>query len=288
MSAEIRTFESFDAFAHHCQSALMRDECRNNVILGTCHRFRHQPTDVSKYHFMAAIGEDETIISCSLTTPTKTYVTTFIEQIDAAVKPLADYFDCHRMKLRGVAGEMTTVRRFLDFYPQPILQSKTLLLNVLETLQSVELVPESELTLAKLDDLAVLTVWAKNFLLDADLLPPRSDEELRTMVKEKIDQKRLYTLTSSSEKAALSMAAVTRETEHFAFLSWVYTPADQRGRGYASTTVYRLTELVLRMKKKRCALFSDASNSTSNKIYRRIGYQPLGNFFDVDFEEKNH
>jgi uncharacterized protein len=146
-------------------------------------------------------------------------------------------------------------------------------------------VAESELSLATLDDLSVLTVWMKNFQIDADLLPFRSDEELRTMVKEKIEQKLLYKLTSNGDKTPLSMAAVTRETEHFAFLSWVYTPAALRGRGYGSTTVHRLTELILERTEKHCALFTDAANSTSNKIYRRIGYQPLAEFFDVDFEE---
>lgn len=157
MRVEIRPYESVEAFVDQCQSALMRDECKNNVILGTCQRFRHEPIDLTKYHFVAAFAENDTIVSCALTTPTKTFIAIFIDQIDVAVKPLADYFHRQQSDLQGVGGEMTTIRRFLDFYPRAILQSKTLLLHALDTLQSIELVPDTELSLATPDDLSLLT-----------------------------------------------------------------------------------------------------------------------------------
>ncbi|HEX6539338.1 MAG TPA: GNAT family N-acetyltransferase [Candidatus Dormibacteraeota bacterium] len=56
----------------------------------------------------------------------------------------------------------------------------------------------------------------------------------------------------------------------------VYTPPQQRGRGYARRLVYEVSELALRTPGVRtCTLNTDAANPVSNAIYRQIGYAPV-------------
>lgn len=55
----------------------------------------------------------------------------------------------------------------------------------------------------------------------------------------------------------------------------VYTPPAQRGRGYAGSAVAGLSRRVLARGARRCALFTDLANPTSNKIYAEVGYRPL-------------
>jgi GNAT superfamily N-acetyltransferase len=54
----------------------------------------------------------------------------------------------------------------------------------------------------------------------------------------------------------------------------VYTPAEHRGRGYASAAVAGVSHL-LRDQGVRVCLFTDQANPTSNKIYEAIGYRPV-------------
>ncbi|WP_372736320.1 GNAT family N-acetyltransferase [Nocardioides sp.] len=54
----------------------------------------------------------------------------------------------------------------------------------------------------------------------------------------------------------------------------VYTPEDNRGRGYASATVAALSRW-LRERGSRVCLFTDQANPTSNKIYAALGYRPV-------------
>jgi RimJ/RimL family protein N-acetyltransferase len=59
-------------------------------------------------------------------------------------------------------------------------------------------------------------------------------------------------------------------------ISAVYTPPDQRGHGYASANVAQLSQRGLDAGAEACMLYTDRANPTSNKIYQRIGYRPVG------------
>jgi predicted GNAT family acetyltransferase len=79
------------------------------------------------------------------------------------------------------------------------------------------------------------------------------------------------------------MAAILRETPNFQIVGAVYTPVNQRKKGYASSLVHFLSQFILDNGKK-AGLFTNASNPTSNKIYQKIGYNPNGIVSDVEFE----
>ena len=59
----------------------------------------------------------------------------------------------------------------------------------------------------------------------------------------------------------------------------VYTPPEQRRRGYGSALTAALTQQLLDGGRRFCFLFTDLANPTSNSIYQRIGYRPVT---DVD------
>jgi GNAT superfamily N-acetyltransferase len=54
----------------------------------------------------------------------------------------------------------------------------------------------------------------------------------------------------------------------------VYTPREQRGRGYASAMVFAVSRRLLEDGHRVC-LFTDQANPTSNGIYRALGYRPV-------------
>lgn len=284
MAADIRKYDRMNTFLEDCKDYLMQDECGNNVILGICYRFLNESIDANKSVLIAAVDKNGTIISCALTTDNKPAIAVFIPQVDAAVKPLVEYFKLHQTNLKGITGKSVVINSFLKMYTKPIVQSTVLLLNTIKTLKNIELVQNSELKLATMKDLPILTVWLKGFQIDASLLPLKSDEEIRAVVESKIQKQLLYKLVINEDQQIVSMVVVARETDNFVILSWVYTPTNLRNNGFASTTVYKLTELILNTQQKYCALFTDRSNSISNKIYQNIGYEPIAEYLDIDFE----
>lgn len=60
----------------------------------------------------------------------------------------------------------------------------------------------------------------------------------------------------------------------------VYTPPDQRGRGWASNAVAEVSRRV-RSAGARVCLFTDQANPTSNKIYAALGYRPVVDMADL-------
>jgi len=59
----------------------------------------------------------------------------------------------------------------------------------------------------------------------------------------------------------------------------VYTPPEHRRRGYAGMAVAQASRHALKQGARRCMLFTDLANPTSNHIYETIGYRPVR---DVD------
>ncbi|WP_426503945.1 GNAT family N-acetyltransferase [Dactylosporangium sp. McL0621] len=58
-------------------------------------------------------------------------------------------------------------------------------------------------------------------------------------------------------------------------LSAVCTPRELRGRGYASACVAAASAHALAGGARRCVLYTDLTNPLSNRIYTRLGYEPV-------------
>ena len=82
----------------------------------------------------------------------------------------------------------------------------------------------------------------------------------------------------------VSMAAFPARTRHGVRIGYVYTPEKRRGRGYATALVAELSSHALDLGFNHCVLYTDLANPVSNRIYRGIGYRPLQDVMNVDFE----
>lgn len=55
----------------------------------------------------------------------------------------------------------------------------------------------------------------------------------------------------------------------------VYTPADQRGKGFGGAVTVAATRAALDTGASEVVLFTDQANPTSNGLYQRLGYRPV-------------
>jgi len=83
---------------------------------------------------------------------------------------------------------------------------------------------------------------------------------------------------------AVSMAGIVREMSTVCGVGAVYTPPFFRGKGYATSCVAALSQLMLDRGFAACALYTDLANPTSNSIYQKIGYKPLCDSAEIMFE----
>jgi hypothetical protein len=89
----------------------------------------------------------------------------------------------------------------------------------------------------------------------------------------RIAQKKIYVLEVHGKP--VSIAGITREMQSVCGVAHVYTPPYFRRKGYATSCVARLSQIILNKGFKKCVLYTDLANPTSNNIYQKIGYNPV-------------
>lgn len=150
----------------------------------------------------------------------------------------------------------------------------------LDAVITPESVPTVEVVVATEEHRALVGRWCLGFAVDAGLA---TEDGALPLGAPPLKSGELY-LALGPGREPVSMAAITRETPGSANISWVYTPEDRRGRGYASAIVAQLSQQTLDRGKSFCTLYTDMANPTSNKIYQAIGYRRIGAFRHIRFQ----
>lgn len=74
----------------------------------------------------------------------------------------------------------------------------------------------------------------------------------------------------------VAMAGRTMTVAGVGRVAPVYTPSEHRNHGYGAAVTTAVTEQALSSGAADVVLFTDAANPTSNALYRRLGYRPIG------------
>jgi GNAT superfamily N-acetyltransferase len=142
-------------------------------------------------------------------------------------------------------------------------------------LTGVKPVPEAKGRFSRIDKV-------RDYLIDYDMafqkiaLNPMTREEAEEHIRGLIDGKKLYGWLVRDRYVYMALKA--RKTPHGQFVSLVYTPPEERGKGYATACVAALSRMLLREGNGYCGLFTDLSNPISNHIYMKMGYEPVCDF----------
>lgn len=81
----------------------------------------------------------------------------------------------------------------------------------------------------------------------------------------------------------VSFAAANRLVAGTVRIGPVYTPPDRRGHGYAAGATAAVTQAALDAGAADVLLFTDLANPTSNALYPRLGYRPIGDRLELSF-----
>jgi len=83
--------------------------------------------------------------------------------------------------------------------------------------------------------------------------------------------------------APVSMAAVRPPAAGVSRIGPVYTAPEVRGRGYGAAVTAAACRWALRAGAEQVVLFADLDNPTSNRVYQRLGFVPVGDSITVEF-----
>lgn len=259
---------------------LERAEAENNLILGIARFFESYLRPVKVWPYFLTVEDNETIVGAALMTPPRRLLITRMP--DLALSGLADYLLKGQAPVPGVNGPKTEADFFAECWANTT--SKRSRLKMSQRIHTCERVASLSpcsgfLRIATMSDESLLTDWAGEFCRDAKIEDDAA--YTKSQIPVLIAKKWLYVW---EDREVVSMADLGRETTHGFSLSLVYTPPRWRNKGYASSCVAALTQRMLDSGKQFCCLYTDLSNPTSNRIYQKIGYQPVCDVQDWIFE----
>lgn len=283
-------YQDVKAFYNDVYDILLQHEAQNNLPLGNIILGNQggEPTGWrNPENWFMAVVKDESghvILSAIMTPPYNItmYETDNIPN-DDALHCLCDNIISENIEIPGVTSENTLAERFAKIYAKKknmdYRTRKNLRIYVLnEVNKSIPLI--GKIRKAEEKDMYFLPYWHYSFSEDCSL-EFSSFEDSVLNVERGIRKGMLYVLEDG--RMPVSFASALRESVKGRTVGMVYTPSHFRKKGYASSSVAQVSQIVLDMGYEYVSLFTDLSNPISNSIYQKIGYKPVCDYNEVEF-----
>ena len=271
------------AFLDVCRPVLEANEALYNLMLGISIRLTGNPTYYGSLPLLATIVDGDRLnLAALMTPPHKLQLALFNAASSESVALLASEIHRKSWPVPGVIGEEPAAKTFAAHWNKLVgTSSRQGMRQRIYELRKVSAIryPQGEFRQATLDDLDLVIKWSDSFYEDCfgdSDRPEVDDSQTRGMIEK-------GNLFFWDDSEPVSMAGLTRPTPHSISVSFVYTPPESRGKGYASAVTAKLSQLCLDRGREFCTLYTDLSNPTSNSIYQRIGYRPVADVTDIHF-----
>jgi len=267
---KINYYSSSKELLNFHEAFLLENKLLNNLMLGILYRLKDEdkkPGDL----FMVIENNEKKLILCMSGLYIILYANTNDDEI---YEKAVSYLSVNQISYPGIIGPVEICNSFLKAYVKLTHQNMYLLMNqriYVNTKVNKTSNFEADLYLAQEDDQDLLSEWYYDFYkCTGEVI---SFEDAKSKVKELVKLKNAYVLKHHGE--IVSMAGKSRPFLDSVTVGYVYTPPQYRYKGYATKCVELLTEHLLKTY-RYCTLYTDLSNPTSNSIYQKIGYMPIG------------
>ncbi|MEU6933622.1 GNAT family N-acetyltransferase [Streptomyces sp. 2RAF24] len=181
--------------------------------------------------------------------------------------------------IRGVRGESGTVEVFVAALGRRPVRTRRMRLFRLGALTPPHPAPPGRARVAGPEDVPLGVAWMREFARDIGEDP---DADYTANVEGRVAGARLHLWEVAGEPVA--MASVSRLVAGQARVSPVYTPPAHRARGYGGAVTSAVSRKALDEGAGQVLLFTDLANPTSNALYQRLGYRPIGEHSAVEFD----
>lgn len=270
-------------FAQTVVPWLLEQEAYNNLPLGLVMLLQKRAELVEKA-LMLTLSDTDCQLMAVATRPAQLVIAE-TPGAEALIPELADWLASHMPGLQGIVAPTALAQAFADSWQartdRGIHHQMAQRVYQLRQVNPPEKMPQGHYRLAGLGDLNLLLEWTEAFIAEALPQERPSRDGIRAATLRQIEAQDIGLWERNNHP--VSMAARTRPTHNGTAVSLVYSPPELRGQGYASACVAALSQAQLEAGKQFCCLFTDLANPTSNHIYQRIGYQPVGDMQVLEF-----
>jgi hypothetical protein len=263
----VQITQDTDEILGRIEPALMADPVRNTVFATVRAHLRNTRADGwCAYNRVALAARSSTAHPVALTNGW-----TDLPALAAAIGDLP--------AVAGLGGPIPTVDALIDLLGRPPVHRMTERLYRLDVLAAPAGVPGGA-RLATDADTAVVADWVEPFTIQTHGGLP-TDFDAGTWADTAIQHSRTW-LWEDPAGVPVSMAARRPPAAGVSRIGPVYTPPEQRARGYGSAVTARAVRDILDQAAVP-VLYADLANTTSNRIYRTIGFRPVADRASVRY-----
>ena len=266
-------------------ACLEAHESENNLPLGLAYALAQDPRHYGPEPplLLSVLEQGSAVGAAVMTPPRRIILSRFVANVEEAIAHLVRHLLETDAPIPGVVGPASAAQAFAACWAEAVPSAspeETMRMRVFEV-RTVADVPLSAgaLRLASMDDHPLMAQWMDAFSQEA-LGEPADLNKAEKSAARFIADKQLYIWDCNGP---VSMAKAARPMRNGMTVNTVYTPPPQRNKGYSTSCVASLTQKLLSERYSFCSLFADQANPTSNSIYVKIGYVPLGDALEIDF-----
>lgn len=281
----IHNFNHPSEFLKLARPYLEADEVTNCLILGVTIRLQDHPEWTDTRPYLGIVGDEGKFRLVGAVTPPQNLLLAGEPNAEPeALSLLIQNLRSGGWHLPGVLAEKQLAGRFAEAW-KDVAGDQIILRTRLRAYELRQVIPpepmaEGYLRLATLNDVDLIGRWRAEFMREAIHQEPPPD--IRDHALRSIEAGNTYVWDAGQP---VSMAGLTRPTPHGISIGSVYTPPEFRQRGYALACVAALSQRQLNQGRSYCGLFADLDYSTSNAIYRKIGYKMVCDFSEYQFQQ---
>lgn len=264
-------YDSYSSFLIASESKLLENEAENSLILGLCQSNRHL-INLEDGILLLCILEGERSLAAAVCFPPYNLIISRAspEELDLFV----DYLISSKLEVPGVVGPSESSSYFAQKYSSELSIENELGMDqkIFQCNRVIKPSVSGQLLKASEADLELISEYL--YLFSKEALPTRekySRPDSRSFAKKAIESGTAYIwVNEKGEK--VSAAHVGRPTNNGISIRAVYTPPEFRRKGYGAAVVSSVTKRMINSGYKFTTLYTDASNLTSNNVFRSVGY----------------
>lgn len=269
----IKFFSDAEQFLDRVQPFLLEREAEHCLILGLLDGLRAGYQWGAAPPLMGLVEKSGEVAAVALMTPPRNLILSWMAD-DSALDAIAHELYAAGVAIPGVNGSADVARKFALKWSE--LSGRSFRIQMAQRIYRLSRVINQVRAAGRLlepneSDDALMRRWRAAFSVDAEGMDPEEAEKDAALP---LPQSRRLVLWAV-EGVAVSMAGFAGPTPNGIRVAWVYTPPENRGKGFAGACVAALSQQLLDDGRKFCFLYTDLANPTSNHIYQTIGYEPV-------------
>jgi len=278
---EVKVYKDTRAFLDEYEMILLEHESMSQLVLYSAYQCDRKHI-TEKASFGCCIKSGKPQLFFSNVTPYSMAIYLVPEEGDyASVIALADYFGNSDIIMEGIIARIDVCKEFIEEYKKFTLHQFTEILGMdlmeLRMLNELVLIHGTH-RLALPEEAKIVAEWMIDFQLEAFTIE-LDYQAARERADKLISENKVY-FYENKDKKVVSMAIATRKLPHGTTITYVFTPEQYRGNGYAAANIYYLSKELLERGNEFCSLFIDKKNPLSERAYEKVGYKVIDEVYE--------